>query len=254
MVINMEGRFKSGSHNKNGAGPSGFTLIELLVTLSIFAAIMGLLLSSFFQFQQQGNRLEEITSLRQEARVLERIIRMDVQSAIYLDEFMANPQDRIDQRKSGILGVNGTNAEMDADQIHLHVNNPSRFQRSIELEVDPEIHEVSYFLEEDDQQKLQLRRREEFYIDSDITEGDRSITHTLSYNVTSFNVQYFKGVEEEPEDEWDSSTYETSKDDLDKLPTGILISMELRNSAGEEVSSSTQINIKPYMGSGNSWR
>ena len=53
----------------------GFTLMELLVTLSLFSAIMGFLMTSFFQFHQQSDRMESILKLRQETRILERILR-----------------------------------------------------------------------------------------------------------------------------------------------------------------------------------
>ncbi|MBT4089420.1 MAG: prepilin-type N-terminal cleavage/methylation domain-containing protein, partial [Deltaproteobacteria bacterium] len=54
---------------------NGFTLLELLLTLSIFAAIMGLLMNVFFQFKDQSNRFGSTLDLRQEARILELLLR-----------------------------------------------------------------------------------------------------------------------------------------------------------------------------------
>ncbi|MBU2512980.1 type II secretion system GspH family protein [bacterium] len=253
----MSLNIKSGLHEvkePNDTPVLGFTLMELLVTLTLFSAIMGILLTSFFQFHQQGRRMESITRLRQEARILERIIRTDIQSVVYLDQFMTDPQNTSDLRKSGVYGIDEKSGENDADKLYLHVNNTSRFQRSLNFEADPEIHEVGYLLEEDENQRYLFKRREEFYIDPDITEGERSITHTLSQNLISFNVQYYKGTEEEPLDEWDASKFEQTKNSEDKLPTGILVSLTLKSDDGEEYKTDLQINIRPYMGNGVTWR
>ncbi len=232
----------------------GFTLMELMVTLTIFSAIMGILLTSFFQFHQQGRRMESITKLRQEARILERIIRFDIQSVIYLDQFMTDPKNEGDLRKSGVYGIDDKMGELDADKLYLHVNNTSKFQRSLEFEADPRIHEVGYFMEEDGNDGYYFKRREEFYVDPDITDGDRSIVHTLSHNLISYNVQYFRGTDEEPLDEWDSSKYKQTKKNEDKLPTGIQVSLAFKSDDGEEYKTDLQINLRPYMGSGVKWR
>ncbi len=231
----------------------GLTLMELLIALSLFAAIMGLLMNSFFQFQTQSKRMESILSLRQEARILERIIREDLQSVTYLGEFMKDPLNEKDDRKSGIYGINETLGEKDADIIHMHVGHVSKFFRGVSFDKDPELHEVSYFLEEKEDGSKRFKRREEFYIDNDITEGDRSITHTLSDNIASFNIKYYRGSETEELDEWDSSSYEENKNSDYKIPAGIEIDLELRNTSGEILKSKMKVNLHPYMGVFATW-
>ncbi len=86
---------------KSEHGSKGFTLMELLVTLSLFSVIMGFLMSTFFQFNQQSKRMESILKLRQEIRILERIIRNDLQTVVYLTGFMTDPLNERDDRKSG---------------------------------------------------------------------------------------------------------------------------------------------------------
>lgn len=233
----------------------GFTLLELLVTLSLFSAIMGFLMSTFFQFHQQSQRMESMLKLRQEVRILERIIRNDLQTVIYLTEFMKDAPNERDDRKSGILGLDEIVGEKDGDQLHMHVNNRSRFQRFLAADADPEIHEVSYFLETTNAgEGVRFKRREEFYIDDDISTGDRSITHTLSDHVVGFNVQYFRSGEDEPLNEWDSSDYKESKKSADRLPTGVLVTLELRSEEGEELASQLRINLQPDMGGKVTWR
>lgn len=228
--------------------------MELLIALSLFSAITGILMSSFFQFHRQSDRVETILNLRQELRILEQIIRNDIQSVIYLDAFMTDPQKEQDGRKSGIYGEDVIMGDKSKDRLHMHVNTYARFQRNLSREHDPEIHEVSYFLEEVETDHYRFKRREEFYIDNDITEGERSVVHTLSENITSFDVKYFKGAETEPVDEWDSSTYEKSKTPADKIPAGLVLTMELKSQNGETLKSSIQINLQPYMGQIIKWR
>ncbi len=232
----------------------GFTLMELLIALSLFSAIAGILMSSFFQFNRQANRMESILKLRQELRILERIIRNDVQSVVYLHEFMKDSGQDYDNRKSGIYGIDEGTGTSSSDQIHMHVNAPSRFQRTLQTRRDPELHEVSYFLEESDGGKFQFKRREEFYIDTDITEGGRSIVHTLSHHIISFDVKYYRGNEIEPLDEWDSSVNARQNPPSDALPSGVIVSLVIRGDDGEELSSDLQVNLKPQMGTGITWR
>ncbi len=80
----------------------GLTLMELLIALSLFAAILSFLLNSFFQFQRQSERMESILRIRQETRTLERLIREDILAVVYLDEYMKDPLNEQDDRKSGV--------------------------------------------------------------------------------------------------------------------------------------------------------
>ncbi len=232
---------------------SGFTLLELLVALGLFGVITGILMSSFFQFHQQSDRMETILRLRQELRIIEQIIRNDVKSVVYLDKFMDDPKKLQDGRKTGIYGVDESGSDYSKDQLHMHVNNVSRFHRNLTKEHDPEIHEVSYFLEENETGEFKFKRREEFFIDNDITAGERSILHTLSSKIVSFDVKYFKATSEEEADEWDSSSYVSTGLQADKIPAGLIITLKIKDKNGESLTSDMQINIQPYMGQNVEW-
>jgi len=232
----------------------GFTLMELLIALALFSAIMGILMNSFFQFHQQSDRMEALLQLRQELRILEQIVRKDIQNAIYLEQFMTDPQKLQDGRKSGIFCENQQNGEQSRDRLYMHVNSYSRFYRNLPREHDPEVHEVSYYLEEVDLENFLFKRREEFYVDPDITEGERSIEHTLSHRIISFDVKFYKSNETEPIDEWDSSIYQTSGNAADKMPTGVVVSLEIKSKSGESLKSEMEINLQPYMGQNVNWR
>jgi prepilin-type N-terminal cleavage/methylation domain-containing protein len=232
---------------------SGFTLMELMIALGLFAAITGILTSSFFQFHQQSDRMETILRLRQELRIIEQILRNDVKSAIYLDKFMEDPKKLQDGRKTGIYGVDESGGDYSKDQLHMHVNNVSRFHRNLTKKQDPEIHEVSYFLEEDETGEFKFKRREEFFIDNDITDGERSILHTLSNKIVSFDVKYFKSTSEEELDEWDVDDNTSTGSQEEKLPAGLIITLKIEGKNGESLSSEMQVNIQPYMGQNVVW-
>ncbi len=138
--------------------------------------------------------------------------------------------------------------ERDRDIIHMHVARPAKFHRGLPFGKDPEIHEVSYYLEETADGSPSFKRREEFYVDDDITDGERSVIYTLSENMISFNIKYYAGNNSESVDEWDSKLYEETKDKNMKIPSGVEITMELQNKSGESVKSTLNINIHPYIG------
>ena len=228
----------------------GFTLMELLITLTLFSVIMTVLMNTYFNFEIQSTKLQNKLMLRQEMRALQRLLREDLQATIYLEEFMKNIEKDVDIRKSGIYGLDDSNGDQAIDELHLHVNRPTRFYRMVDLKADPEIHEVSYFLFETDSGKYKFKRREEFYIDTDITTGDRGITYTLSDHVTSFDVKYFLSASKEEELKWDSTSRKPSDG---RMPVAVNVSIELLSESGETLKSAFEINLKPMMGNNIEW-
>ena len=226
----------------------GFSLLELLTTLAIFAAIMTLLLNSIHQLSKQNEKVQDILSLRQESRILERIIKEDIIASVYLKRFMEKGSDNPDDRKSGIYGVDHTIDEIAADQIHMHVNQFSKFHYNRPHNEDPEIYEVSYYLEkiETGRNKFKLMRREELYLDDDITDGDRSITHSLTDRIQDLNIVYFDKDSSDWEDEWDPADHK-------KRPEAVQVSFSLKNDADETKKTTFQINLRPDMGNNVTW-
>lgn len=229
----------------------GFTLLELLITMTLFSVIMMILMNTYFNFTKQSTILQNKLTLRQEMRGLQQLLREDLQAAIFLEEFMKNVDQNVDLRKSGIYGLNSFIGDKDNDELHLHVNRPSRFYRLLDLGSDPEIHEVSYFLKEIEDGKFKLKRREEFYIDTDITTGDRGITYTLSTSVTSFDIKYFQ-LETKGDGvvKWDSSSRKAFDG---RMPAAVSVSLELVDESGEKLASTFEVNLKPLMGIGIEW-
>lgn len=233
---------------------SGFTLLELLVALGVFSAIMAVLMNVFFQFKDQTARFESVMALRQESRILEHLLRQDLQAAVYLNEFV-KPNIRGEvENESGIISVNETDGDLDADQLHMHVNRRSRFYRGLSPDRDPEIHEVSYFLKINSKGIKQLLRREQFYIDNDLTDGEPSITHAISDNVIGFDVKFFLSKRTEPLDEWGTDRIKSMFKEAVGIPAGVLVTLKLKNAAGERLESGFQVNLHPDMGGGISWK
>ncbi len=232
----------------------GFTLLELLLTLSLFAAIMGLLMNVFFDFKEQTARFDSHLNLRQEARVLEHLLRQDLQAAVYLIAY-ADPKESEDEGNlSGIVGFDEQSGDRQKDRLHMHVNRPVRFFRGLSLEQDPEIHEVSYFLDEESEGRIRFKRREQFYVDSDMTEGDESISHTLSENVIGFDVKYYLSTGQESLDEWGTPDIKREFDKAVGIPAGAVVTLKLRDLDGETFESHFQINLQPDMGAGIEWK
>ncbi|NQU63646.1 MAG: prepilin-type N-terminal cleavage/methylation domain-containing protein [SAR324 cluster bacterium] len=234
----------------------GFTLLELMVTMTLFAAIMGLLMNVFFQFKDQSTRFESVLSLRQEARILERLLQQDLQSAVYLFEFMDPKalQEDNDGRQSGIVGIDEKIGAEESDRIHMHVNRPVSFYRGLPITKDPEIHEVSYSLIEVAGKRLQFKRREQFYIDSDITDGDGSISHTLSENVVAFDLKYYRQNSPDPIEEWGTEEIRRGMKDAFGIPAGVAVSLKLQEASGETFETQFQINLQPAMGANIVWK
>ena len=223
------------------------------MTLTLFSTVMGLVLNAFFQFNSQNKRLESLVALRQEARVLERLVRDDLNAVVLLNEFIKPMPNDVAPRKSGIIGQDDRFGEWERDRIHMHVKRRSRFYRYLSFNEDPEIHEVSYYIDDDNGETPQFKRREQYYIDSDMTEGDESIIHTLSEHVVSFDVKYYSVGSPQELDEWDSSARQTDGAALRGLPVGVRVFLRLEDPSGEIYEKTFQVNFRPIMGTGYKW-
>ena len=123
----------------------------------------------------------------------------------------------IQRRESGLIVENKlgpanfeTGEQDEVSTIYFHTAVKSQFHPEVK-EKDPEIHEVSYKLQENiDTKAWEFIRREDFYIDSNIRKGGKSFV--LSESVTSFNLQLLEsetalaggGYKEKWTTEWDS--------------------------------------------------
>ena len=158
----------------------------------------------------------------------------DITHAIYATKFTVKPQDE-DAFQSGIIGKNNSLGGFDLDSIHLHVSAPSKFFRGLGRNQDPSLHEVSWYVEEGEDGQNHLIRREEYYLDDDMTAGTRSQGHSLVQGVTNFDIKYY-GSAAKPAEEWESSL-------VNQLPLGIIVTLEMEDKAGTKVKSQFTKNL-----------
>jgi len=227
----------------------GMTLIELLLSLAMLGSIVALLLTSFSQTRKQQDRLKAEIEMRQEMRILFRVLAKDFESAVYLENFMGGKP--VQYKKSGIFGENDDSLEFARDKVHMHVHRRAFNHRGVPLYKDPELHEVSYYLEENDEGVPEFIRREEFYIDTDITAGDRSLFLKLTDHLIGFDVQYVKqNIVDDWQDNWDSSAI---KSQYDWMPQAVKITLLMKTPSGDKLEETREFNIRPNYGTKIRW-
>jgi len=218
-------------------------MLELLVSMTLFSAIAGLLMSSFFSFQSIGTKLESKLSMRQELRNLETLIREDLSSVVYLENYAAKSAEF--SRPSGIRGMDSESQGHPQDRLDLQVHSRGRFFTSFKRSVNPELFEVSYYFGQDDQGKTGFFRRESYFIEGPIEAGGEAITHKLSSRLVEMNLTYYDQLGA-PQPAWVSAPEAA-------LPTGVDVHLGLVGESGEKFSQDFTVNIHPSMGPGVVW-
>ena len=141
---------------------------------------------------------------------------------------------------SGIFSkrIGGPNSQQ-VNFIHFHAAIPTRFYpEAIDRNIDPELHELSYSLNFDQtSQKWVFIRREDFYVDDDISLGGKE--QILSESVVNFELEFLEQnvrVANSSElksnwvQEWDSQENKcdsTSNGQTPCLPLAIRLKMSL---------------------------
>ena len=232
---------------------SAFTLLELLVSIALLSLISMLIYRAVFQFSESSQRVLKILEVRQELRLLGQIVMDDLQRVQYLTNFVAL-NDKQEKYETGIVSqrFDGPNSKR-ASAIHFHTAGATRFFfKAIELKQDPELHEVGYWLIRDPMKnKWIFQRREDFYIDSKITEGGK--LQTLSSRITLFQLQFLSQNSKESEtgeiqevwvDEWNSQEEKCSRSGQTPcLPLAIRLIMGMTSEAGEEYLDTLEFNL-----------
>ncbi|MBF0238133.1 MAG: type II secretion system protein [SAR324 cluster bacterium] len=239
--------------------PSGFSMLELLVSISIMSLIMVLIYSAFFQISNYSIQVKNTLQGKQELRLLMRIVLDDLQSVQFLEQFTTfnNPSETVYQ--TGIISKRDTRNEYgENSSIHFHAAIPTRFFPEY-LPKDPQLHEVGYFLQlEPETGAWSFKRREDFYIDDNLTEGGRE--HELSRKIIEFQLEFLEkrlaladgSIKEQWVNEWNSkedskqscrppSIKESKADPC--LPVALKLTMALKDEQNQVFRETLEINL-----------
>ena len=237
----------------------GFSLLELLISFVMLGLVMSLIYSAFFQISNSSIKVKSTLNSRQELRLLMKIVLDDLQSIQYLKHFSGDVLGESLLRETGLiaerkLGPENTESEKieEVSIIFFHTAIKSLFYPD-EKDNDPELHEVSYSLEENPDTKIwEFIRREDFYIDENIREG--GISYVISEAVTNFELDLLEsetalasgGYKENWTKVWNSEEGKC----VDRmvvenfcLPRAVKLTMALRGDDGKTVSDSQVINL-----------
>ncbi len=220
--------------------PGGFTLIELVISLALLAMVFSLLYTSFFQIAGSTKKLNTRMTLRQELRLLMKMIGDDLQAAQHFNHFAAK-----DGNPSGIVADMEFIDRDEFSSIRFHVAQNTRFFRQVPPEADPGMHEVAYWVEssEQDRNVLLLMRREDYFLDNDMNDG--GISTVLTDAIAGFRVEFLPVAKRSAvsgdhwEDSWDSLTRPKN----DWMPLAVRLSIGLKSEAGDMLEEVMEINL-----------
>ena len=248
--------------NKSLKTQQGFSLLELLISITLLGLVMSLLYGAFFQISNSSLQVRSTLETRQELRLLMKMVLDDLQNVQYLKHFAESGQSTSQQRESGMIAeikLGPENPETggleEVSSLYFHTAAKSRFYPE-EKEHDPELHEVSYTLQENlDTKTWEFVRREDFYLDNNLREGGKS--YVLSESVTKFELLLLEsetrlaggGSQEEWTREWDSDEspqsgcVEPSIEGNFCLPGAVKLTMTLKGERGNTVTDSQVRNL-----------
>ncbi len=202
---------------------AGMTLIEVAVAIAVLAIMSGLLFQIIGgTIKGRDTTMQELATPKVENAVLGQIFK-DFRY-LWFGGLVGD---------AGFVGKDGTRAGKDADQVHFITARPSRVA-SIEdgsttqrqgQRASP-LTEVGYAFrindEDGDGLWLEMWRREDYFVDSNPTEGG---VYSMVYDkIRSFSLRYYPPPDESTEksglDEWDSRIRKS-------LPYAIILEMQL---------------------------
>ena len=231
---------------RGGAAPAGaigrraFTLIELLVSLLLLSLLLTLVYGAFAQVSGPALALRDRLTEQQELRLLLRMVADDLRSAQWLERFAAKGT----QPHTGIVARMRLEGGKQFTEISFHAARPARFHRGLDPTLDPRLHEVGYAVQlSEDRSRLELVRREDFYLDEDLEHG--GLTVALADRIQEFRVQFLP-PDADPDaavqpwqDEWDSP----SRPENARMPLAIRLTIGRADAAGGSLSESIDVNL-----------
>lgn len=233
--------------DRNGAdrlaaarGRGGFTLIELIVSIALLSLVLTLVYGSFFQLSDGAQQLKERLSARQELRLLARLVADDLRAVQWLGQFEGDSDTRLTGMVAELEFVDGS----EFSNLNFHAAVSARFHRDLEPGTDPRLHEIGYRVRKaEDRDTYQLLRREDFYLDDDITEGGVEVP--LADGIEVFRVTFLREAVTSGEEDWRErwgGRWATS--DEPHLPAAIRVELTQATPDGRRISETVEFNLK----------
>lgn len=226
----------------DSAKRTGFTLLELTISMALLGMVMLLVYGAFGQISTRARELGEELNERQELRLLMRLVSDDLGSAQWLDRF----SDKTSNPATGISSDTEFRDGQDFSRIRFHAARPARFHRRLPGGLDPALHEVEYQVRPVEGEKgLELVRREDFYLDDDLTEGGVSVV--VAENIVDFLVEflppdYDRNAFEEPwQKRWE---VDPSVSNQQRMPVAIRLTLGRRAASGKVLREVIEINLQ----------
>lgn len=223
---------------------SGFTLLELVITVALLSLVLALTYGSFIQLSTHANKLRHESESEQELRLLMQLLQQDLEGIQWLSKFAS------DGNPSGLIADERFAAGKRFSLLRFHSSVSARLHRQASPAADPRLHEIAYWVEENET-KLQLMRREDYYLDSDLANGGRSVA--LISGVHAFRIE-FLSVEQlgrsRAEEQWDVRWDSTQRSKESRLPVAIRITLGLADEDGGIFSQTLEINLPVFQESG----
>ena len=239
---------------------SGFSLLEVLVSMAILGLLVTLLYSSFSQLSRTSLSVEKSLRGREELRLLMKVVLDDLQAMQYLSRLVElneseSPGVQIDSFETGLIArlVDGPQGAESSSAIDFHTARHARFYTEWR-EQDPRLHEIGYRMQENSETgRWELWRREDFYVDPDLSEGGRD--YLLTDRVTGFLVELLEqeieladgGTQENWVKDWDTQELACERNSEASnsfcLPRAIRLSMAVEDEDGQTLEESLTINL-----------
>lgn len=166
--------------------------MELMVAITILGAIVSVVYAAFSQISNASIQVRQSMEIRQELRLLMKIVLDDLMAVRYLDKW-AYLNDNSSWHHTGILATRSLDTNnRPTSSLSFHAALPTRFYPEMRaLNKDPELHEIGYSLTYNDADLVwEFRRREEFYLTADLLQGGRE--HVLSTRVMRFELEFLE--------------------------------------------------------------
>ncbi|MBT6728399.1 MAG: prepilin-type N-terminal cleavage/methylation domain-containing protein [Deltaproteobacteria bacterium] len=239
---------------------SGFSLLEVLVSMAILGLLVTLLYSSFSQISRTSLSVENSLRGREELRLLMKVVLDDLQAMQYLSRLVElneseSPGVQIDSFETGLIArlVDGPQGAESSSAIDFHAARRARFYPEWRVQ-DPRLHEIGYRMQENSETgRWELWRREDFYVDPDLSEGGRD--YLLTDRVTGFLVELLEqeieladgGTQENWVKDWDTQELACERNSEASnsfcLPRAIRLSMAVEDEDGQTLEESLTINL-----------